>query len=157
MSFTQKKLWIFYQKLLWNVRSRLNSSMLWVFRPVFKYVWWKLKLWAQKMQWHFKFQSFLWYLTNFKAYFLVNLYYLEKFFPVSSSFKSEKNIFFIKKILLMHEKLSFTLQIYTVSYCVLLSTVISLYSLQLIAIYRSYSKKTCKSALQLFHCIWSSN
>ena len=42
------KLLTFYQKLLWNIRSRLNSSTFWVFRPVFRYVWSKLKLFAQK-------------------------------------------------------------------------------------------------------------
>ena len=40
---------IFYQKLLWNTRSWLNSSTFWVFRPlVFRYVWSKLKLCAKK-------------------------------------------------------------------------------------------------------------
>ena len=39
---------IFYQKLLWNIRSRLNSSTFLVFEPVFRYVWSKLKLCAQK-------------------------------------------------------------------------------------------------------------
>ena len=42
------KLLIFYQKILWNIRSSLNSSTFWVFRPVFGYVWLKLKLCAQK-------------------------------------------------------------------------------------------------------------
>ena len=37
-------------KLLRNIRSRLNSSPFWVFRPVFRYVWLKLKLFAQKMK-----------------------------------------------------------------------------------------------------------
>ena len=46
--FCLLKLLIFYQKLLWNIRSRLNSSTFWVFRPVFRYVWSKLKLCAQK-------------------------------------------------------------------------------------------------------------
>ena len=41
---------IFYQKLLWNIRSRLNSSTFWAFEPVFRYVWSKLKLCAQKIE-----------------------------------------------------------------------------------------------------------
>ena len=32
LEFCLLKLLIFYQKLLWNIRSRLNSSTLWVFR-----------------------------------------------------------------------------------------------------------------------------
>jgi hypothetical protein len=36
------KLLIFYQKLLWSIRSRLNSSTFWVFRPLFRYLWWNL-------------------------------------------------------------------------------------------------------------------
>ena len=39
LKFCLLKLLIFYQKLLWNIRSRLNSSTFWVFEPVFKYVW----------------------------------------------------------------------------------------------------------------------
>ena len=39
LEFCLLKLLIFYQKLLWNIRSRLNSSTFWVFEPVFKYVW----------------------------------------------------------------------------------------------------------------------
>ena len=50
MEFCLLKLLIFYQKLLWNIRSRLNSSTFWVFRPVLRYVWSKLKLCAQKMK-----------------------------------------------------------------------------------------------------------
>ena len=50
MNFCLLKLLIFYQKLLWNIRSRLNSSTFWIFRPVFRYVWSKLKLFAQKMK-----------------------------------------------------------------------------------------------------------
>ena len=50
LEFCLLKLLIFYQKLLWNIRSRLNSSTFWVFRPVFRYVWSKLKLCAQKMK-----------------------------------------------------------------------------------------------------------
>ena len=37
----------FYQTLSWNIRSRLNSSTFWVFRPAFRYVWSKLKLCAE--------------------------------------------------------------------------------------------------------------
>ena len=33
---------IFYQKLLENIRSRLNFSTFWVFEPVFGYIWSKL-------------------------------------------------------------------------------------------------------------------
>ena len=51
LEFCLLKLLIFYQKLLWNIRSRLNSSTFWVFRPVFRYVWSKLNLCAQK--WRF--------------------------------------------------------------------------------------------------------
>ena len=50
VAFCLLKLLIFYQKLLWNIRSRLNSSIFWVFRPVFWYVWSKLKLFPQKMK-----------------------------------------------------------------------------------------------------------
>ena len=50
LEFCLLKLLIFYQKLLWIIRSRLNSSTFWVFRPVFRYVWSKLKLCAQKMK-----------------------------------------------------------------------------------------------------------
>ena len=38
LEFCFLKLLIFYQKLLWNIRSRLNFSTFWVFEPVFKYV-----------------------------------------------------------------------------------------------------------------------
>ena len=38
LEFCLLELLIFYQKLLWNIRSRLNSSTFWVFEPVFKYV-----------------------------------------------------------------------------------------------------------------------
>ena len=48
--FSSRKLLIFYQKLFWNIRSRLNSSTFWLFRPVFRYVWSKLKLCAQKLK-----------------------------------------------------------------------------------------------------------
>ena len=39
LEFCLLKLLIFYQKLLWNIRSRFNSSTFWVFRPVFINVW----------------------------------------------------------------------------------------------------------------------
>ena len=39
LEFCLVKLLLFYQKLLWNTRSRLNSSTFWVFEPLFKYVW----------------------------------------------------------------------------------------------------------------------
>ena len=42
------KLLIFYQKLLWNTRSRLSSSTFWVFEPVFTYVWSKSSFFVQK-------------------------------------------------------------------------------------------------------------
>ena len=48
LEFCLLKLLIFYQKLLWNIISRLKSSTFWVFRPVFRYVWSKLKLCAYK-------------------------------------------------------------------------------------------------------------
>ena len=50
LGFCLLKRLIFYQKLLWNIRLRLNSSTFWVFEPVFRYVWSKLKLFAQKMK-----------------------------------------------------------------------------------------------------------
>ena len=48
--FCLLKLLIFYQKLSWNIRSRLHSYTFWVFEPVFRYVWSKLRLFAQKMK-----------------------------------------------------------------------------------------------------------
>ena len=42
------KLLIFYQKLLKNIRSRLNSSTFWVFEPVFRYFWSKLEAFCTK-------------------------------------------------------------------------------------------------------------
>ena len=48
---------IFYLKLFWNIRSSLNSSTFWVFEPVFRYVWSKLKLFAQKMKIFIKVQA----------------------------------------------------------------------------------------------------
>ena len=50
LEFCFLKLFIFYQKSLWNVRSRINSSTFWVSEPVFIFVWSKLKLFAQKMK-----------------------------------------------------------------------------------------------------------
>ena len=44
LEFCLLKHLIFYQKLLWNIRSRLNSSTFCVFRSIFSYVWSKLKL-----------------------------------------------------------------------------------------------------------------
>jgi len=50
LEFCLLKLLIFHQKLLWNIRSRPNfSTTFWVFRPVMRYVWSKLKLCAQKI------------------------------------------------------------------------------------------------------------
>ena len=48
LEFCLQKLFIFYQKLVWNIRSRLNFSTFWVFEPIFRYVWSKLKLFAQE-------------------------------------------------------------------------------------------------------------
>ena len=39
---------IFYQKVLWNIRSRLNFSTFWVFEPVFEYVWSKSSFFVHK-------------------------------------------------------------------------------------------------------------
>ena len=50
LEFCLLKLLIFYQKLSWNIRSRLNSSTFWVFRPVFRYVGSKLKLCAKNTE-----------------------------------------------------------------------------------------------------------
>ena len=50
LEFCLQKLLIFYQKILWNMRSRLNSSTFWVFRPVFRYVCSKMKLFVQRMK-----------------------------------------------------------------------------------------------------------
>ena len=46
--FCLLKLLIFYQKLLWNIRSRLNSSTFWVFAPAFTYGWTKSSFFVQK-------------------------------------------------------------------------------------------------------------
>ena len=35
--FCLLKLLIFYQKVLWNIKSRLKSSTFWVFEPIFRY------------------------------------------------------------------------------------------------------------------------
>ena len=48
LEFCLIKLLIFYQKLSWNIRSRLNSSTFWVFEPVFRYVWSKSSFFVQK-------------------------------------------------------------------------------------------------------------
>ena len=50
LEFCLLKLLIFYQKLLWNIRSRLNSSTFWVVEPVFKYVWSKSSFLCTKLQ-----------------------------------------------------------------------------------------------------------
>ena len=39
LAFCLLKLLIFYHKLLWNIRSRMNSSRFWVFEPVFDQNW----------------------------------------------------------------------------------------------------------------------
>ena len=39
LEFCLLKLLIFYQNLLWNIRSRLDSTTFCVFEPVLKYVW----------------------------------------------------------------------------------------------------------------------
>ena len=48
--FCLLKLLIFYHKLLWNIRSMLNSSKFWVFEPVFTYVWSKSSFLRKKLQ-----------------------------------------------------------------------------------------------------------
>ena len=48
LEFCELKLWIFYQKLLWNIRSRLNSSIFWVFQPLFGYVLIKIEAFCTK-------------------------------------------------------------------------------------------------------------
>ena len=48
LQFCLLKHLMFYQKLLWNIRSRLNSSAFWVFEPVFKYVWSKSSFFVHK-------------------------------------------------------------------------------------------------------------
>ena len=44
------KVLIFYQKLLWNIRSSLNSSSFWVFEHLFRYIWSKLELFVQTVR-----------------------------------------------------------------------------------------------------------
>ena len=53
LNFYLLKLLIFYRKLLWNFRSRLNYSKLWVFEPVFEYVWSKSSFFVDK--------AYIWY------------------------------------------------------------------------------------------------
>ena len=48
LEFCLLKLLISYQKLSWNIRSRLNSSTFWVFKPVFTYVWSKSSFFVHK-------------------------------------------------------------------------------------------------------------
>ena len=48
LEFCFLKLFIFYQKLLWNIRSRLNSSTFWVFEPVFTYYWFTIFIFYAK-------------------------------------------------------------------------------------------------------------
>ena len=42
------KLLIFFQKLLWNIKSRLNSSTIWAFEPISKFVWSKSSCFVHK-------------------------------------------------------------------------------------------------------------
>ena len=60
LEFCLLKLLIFYQKLLWNIRSRLNSSTFWVFRSVFK---WSILL----RKWRFWSNIFKYRLKNSKC------------------------------------------------------------------------------------------
>ena len=46
LEFCLLKLLIFYQKLLWNFRPRLNSTTFWVFEPA--YIWSKSSFFVQK-------------------------------------------------------------------------------------------------------------
>ena len=39
-----KKFWVFCQKLLLKIKSRCNFSPFWVFKLVFRYCWWKVKI-----------------------------------------------------------------------------------------------------------------
>ena len=48
LEFCLLKLLIFYQKLLWNIRYRLNSSTFWVFEPVFRYFFIKIEAFCTK-------------------------------------------------------------------------------------------------------------
>ena len=56
--FCLLKLLIFYQKLLWNIRSRLNSSTFRVFEPVFKYLCTKLQFWSNICKYRLKNSKF---------------------------------------------------------------------------------------------------
>ena len=47
LEFCLLKLLTFYQKLSWNIRSRINSSTFWVFESVFTYVWSKSSFFVQ--------------------------------------------------------------------------------------------------------------
>ena len=40
---------IFYQKLFWNIRSRLNLSTFWFFEPAFRYIWSKSSFLFKKL------------------------------------------------------------------------------------------------------------
>ena len=48
LEFCLVKLLIFYRKFIWDIRSRLNPSIFWVFEPVFKRVWSKSSFFVQK-------------------------------------------------------------------------------------------------------------
>ena len=48
LEFCLLKLLIFYQNFLWNIRSRLNSSIFWVFEPLFRYVLIKIEAFCTK-------------------------------------------------------------------------------------------------------------
>ncbi len=45
LEFRLLQILLFYQKLLWNIRSRINS---WFFEPVFEYAWWISSFLVQK-------------------------------------------------------------------------------------------------------------
>ena len=47
---------IFYQKSLWNIRSRFNFSTLWVFESVFRFHFWcnKLQFWSNISKYRLK-------------------------------------------------------------------------------------------------------
>ena len=76
------------QKWLWNIRSRLNFSTFWVFEPVFRYVWSKLRLFEQKINamqffhtssfWYFRILIILW--EFFNPLFEDNLFYFQGWF-----------------------------------------------------------------------------
>ena len=48
LEFCELKLLFFYQKWLWNIRSKLNSFTFWVFEPIFRYIWSKSSFHVQK-------------------------------------------------------------------------------------------------------------